>query len=69
MNTRKDNNGQALTKWQAMKPGHIARPLRFIRERTYGEASQYFAALAAAKRGDGLSVQKMASAVLAKELT
>ena len=69
MNTRKDSGGSAMRKWLATPPGHIAKPLKHIinrdstRDRKSGQiilggiaATAYFAA----RRGDGLLVQKLA---------
>lgn len=68
MNTRKDNNGRALKAWRNTPPGHIAKPLRHIGNRTNRKdlqgrvimSPQYEMASSAARRGDGLYVQQMA---------
>jgi len=62
MNTRKDNREKALKNWKAIGPGHIAKPLRFIRSnaRNTGLPRR---ALRAANSGDGLQVQMLAKFV------
>lgn len=79
MNTRKDNNGKALKKWQAMMPGHIAKPLRHIGNRTNRreldakgnlqliKSPEYKAAFLAAKFGNGLFVSKLARQLIDSE--
>jgi hypothetical protein len=72
MNLRKDNNGAALKAWKKQGPGHIARPLRLIGERTNGrdhdgrviESAQYTEARRSAARGLGDEVQRIARSVL-----
>jgi hypothetical protein len=71
MNTRKDNNGKALKAWRALGPGHIAKPLRHIANRTNSRGPKgeiilsdaYKLALGAHKRGLGDMVQNMARAI------
>jgi hypothetical protein len=72
MNTRKDNKGKARKQWIATPPGHIARPLRHIGDRTNGRnekgqvvlSIQSILAREAASRGDGRYVQQMARSLL-----
>lgn len=68
MNTRKDNNGKARAAWIATPPGHIAKPLRDIGNRTNGRHATgrmarsplYLKASFYAKIGRGDLVQKIA---------
>lgn len=60
MNTRKDNNGKALAAWKKLRVGHIAKPLRHIRNRAGIFSHLISDAEFAANRGDGLTVQRMA---------
>lgn len=72
MNTRKDNPRNALAAWKRLKPGHIAKPLRRIGERTNSRdlagrvivSWQYVQALRASRRGNGEAVTKMAYVVV-----
>lgn len=70
MNTRKDNNGKALAAWKKLGVEHIAKPLKYIIDRTSfvskGKVQLSEAginAMRAANRGDGLTVQRMALAL------
>ncbi len=68
MNTRKDNEGVARKKWLATPPGHIAKPLKYIMARNSSIepdgkvilGSIAVIAFRASKRGDGLTVQRIA---------
>ena len=67
MNTRKDNGGRAMKKWLATPPGHIAKPLKHILNRTHGAVDGRMRSLASAEVariyaecGNGLALQAMA---------
>lgn len=68
MNTRKDNNGRATKAWKNTPPGHIAKPLRHIGNRTIRRradgtvelSDEYLQARAAARAGQGHIVAAMA---------
>lgn len=64
MNLTQTKRAGNLRHWKSTPPGLIERPLRFIRrqriDRALGSYSAYPAALAAVKRGDGLTVQRLA---------
>jgi len=72
MNLRKEARKANLAKWRAQSPAVIQRPLRFVRERTAmkddkGNIIDYLpigmAAIHAARRGDGCTVN-----IIAREL-
>lgn len=68
MNLRKDNHGKALKAWKKLGPGHIAKPLSHIGNRTNKKdaegkvilSPQYKDARIAAIYGDGERVQRIA---------